>query len=63
VFTPYQLAELVRQFGTDRIIMGTDYPFDMADFDPIGHVASVEHFDLTTIAAIAGGNARKLLGI
>ena len=42
VFTPYQLAELVRLFGADHIIMGTDYPFDMADFDPIGHVASVE---------------------
>jgi aminocarboxymuconate-semialdehyde decarboxylase len=63
VFTPHQLAELVRLFGVDRIIMGTDYPFDMADFDPIGHVAGVEGFDATTIAAIAGGNARKLLGI
>jgi aminocarboxymuconate-semialdehyde decarboxylase len=63
VFTPHQLAELVRQFGTDHIIMGTDYPFDMADFDPIGHVASVEGFDPSTIAAIAGGNARKLLGV
>jgi aminocarboxymuconate-semialdehyde decarboxylase len=63
VFTPHQLAELVRQFGTDHIIMGTDYPFDMADFDPIGHVASVEHFDPSTIAAIAGGNARRLLGL
>ncbi|HZE45908.1 MAG TPA: amidohydrolase family protein [Xanthobacteraceae bacterium] len=63
VFTPYQLAELVRLFGVDRIIMGTDYPFDMADFDPIGHVASVEGIDASTIAAIAGGNARRLLGI
>ena len=63
VFTPHQLAELVRQFGTDHIIMGTDYPFDMADFDPIGHVASVEGFDSATIAAIAGGNARRLLGL
>jgi aminocarboxymuconate-semialdehyde decarboxylase len=63
VFTPYQLAELVRLFGADRIIMGTDYPFDMADFDPIGHVVSVEHFDASTIAAITGGNARTLLGL
>ena len=45
VFTPYQLAELVRLYGADRIIMGTDYPFDMADYDPIGHVAGVEGFD------------------
>ena len=48
-------------FGADRIIMGTDYPFDMADFDPIGHVASVEGFDPSTVAAIAGGNAKRLL--
>ena len=42
VFTPYQLAELVRLYGADHIIMGTDYPFDMADYDPIGHVADVD---------------------
>ena len=42
VFTPHQLAELVRLFGADHVVMGTDYPFDMADYDPIGHVASVE---------------------
>jgi aminocarboxymuconate-semialdehyde decarboxylase len=63
VFTPHQLAELVRLYGVDHIIMGSDYPFDMADFDPVGHVASVEGFDASTIAAIAGGNAKRLLGI
>src|SRR5262249_58843714 len=63
VFTPHQLAELVRVFGAEHIVMGTDYPFDMAEFDPIGHVAGVEGFDATTIAAIAGGNARGLLGL
>ena len=56
-------AGVRRLFGVDRIIMGTDYPFDMADFDPIGHVASVESFDSATIAALAGGNARRLLGL
>ncbi len=63
VFSPHQLAELVRVFGAERIVMGTDYPFDMAEYDPIGHVAAVEGFDQSTIAAIAGGNARRLLGI
>jgi aminocarboxymuconate-semialdehyde decarboxylase len=63
VFTPYQLRELVRLFGADHIIMGTDYPFDMGEYDPLGHVASVEEFDPATVAAIAGGNARRLLGI
>ena len=43
--------------------MGTDYPFDMGEYDPIGHVASVEGFDSTTIAKIVGGNAQRLLGL
>jgi aminocarboxymuconate-semialdehyde decarboxylase len=63
VFTPHQLEYLVELFGADHIIMGTDYPFDMAEYDPIGHLASVESFDASTIAAIAGGNAKRLLGL
>ena len=62
VFTPYQLAELVRLYGADHVIMGTDYPFDMADYDPIGHVASAG-LDAAAIAAVAGGNAKRLLGL
>jgi aminocarboxymuconate-semialdehyde decarboxylase len=63
VFTPHQLAHLLRVFGADHIVMGTDYPFDMAEYDPIGHLASVEELDSATLAAVAGGNARRLLGI
>lgn len=63
VFTPHQLKALVELFGVERVLMGTDYPFDMADFDPVGLVASVEGFDDTARAAIVGGNAKRLLGI
>jgi aminocarboxymuconate-semialdehyde decarboxylase len=62
VFTPHQLKALVETFGADKIVMGTDYPYDMAEFDPIGHVASCG-FDAATVAKIAGGNAKKLLGL
>jgi len=62
VFTPHQLQALVTEFGADHVIMGTDYPFDMADYNPIEHVVSAG-FDDKTTAAIVGGNARKLLGI
>lgn len=62
VFTPHQLQELVRLFGVDKIVMGTDYPFDMADYDPIGHVMGCD-FDAATVSAICGGTSRKLLGI
>jgi len=63
VFTSLQLEALVKTFGADHLLMGTDYPFDMLEYDPIGHVASVASFDDTTRAAIAGGNARTLLGL
>jgi aminocarboxymuconate-semialdehyde decarboxylase len=63
VFTPHQLAALIAVFGTDKIIMGTDYPFDMMEYDPIGHINSVEGLDDSTRAKLAGGNAKKLLGL
>jgi aminocarboxymuconate-semialdehyde decarboxylase len=62
VFTPHQLAELVRIYGAERIVMGTDYPFDMGDYDPVGHVCNAG-LDGSTVAAICGGNAKRLLGI
>jgi aminocarboxymuconate-semialdehyde decarboxylase len=63
VFTPTQLAELVRVFGADHVVMGTDYPYDMADYDPLGLIAAVDGFDAATIAKLAGGNCKNLLGL
>jgi aminocarboxymuconate-semialdehyde decarboxylase len=63
VFTPHQLEYLVRVFGADHIMMGTDYPFDMGEYDPVGHIAEIKSFDSKTKAAVAGGNAKKLLGL
>jgi aminocarboxymuconate-semialdehyde decarboxylase len=62
VFTPGQLQNLIATFGVDHVIMGTDYPFDMADYDPIGHVAAAG-LDAASTAAIVGGNAKRLLGL
>ena len=63
VFTPGQLDALVRTFGVDQLLMGTDYPFDMAEYDPIGHLVSLGTLSETDLAKIAGGNVKKLLGI
>jgi aminocarboxymuconate-semialdehyde decarboxylase len=62
VFTPHQLDHLVSVFGADHVMMGTDYPFDMGDYDPVGHVVSGT-LDEATIAAVAGGTAKKLLDL
>jgi aminocarboxymuconate-semialdehyde decarboxylase len=63
VFTPHQLEYLVKVYGADHIVLGTDFPFDMADSDPLGHINSVESFDDATRAALAGGSAKRLLGL
>jgi aminocarboxymuconate-semialdehyde decarboxylase len=63
VFTPHQLAALIEVFGADHVLIGTDYPYDMAETEPLSHLASVKTLDTRSIEAIAGGNAKKLLGI
>ena len=63
VHARHSLKALVDLFGVDHVIMGTDYPFDMLEYDPIGHINSVDSFDETTRAALAGGSAKKMLGM
>jgi aminocarboxymuconate-semialdehyde decarboxylase len=62
VFTPDQLEALVKLFGAEKILLGTDYPYDMGEYDPIGHIASVAFLSEVDRAAIAGGNAKALFG-
>ncbi|HKF73170.1 MAG TPA: amidohydrolase family protein [Stellaceae bacterium] len=63
VFTDHQLEYLVRQWGADHVLLGSDYPFDMATPDPVGHVTSARRISRTDKAKILGGNATRLLGI
>lgn len=60
VFSPVLLEQLVRDQGADRVLLGTDYPFDMGETDPL---ALIERAALETSVreAIAGGNAARLL--
>lgn len=63
VFTPDQLEALVKLFGVEKILLGTDYPYDMGEYDPIGHIVSVPSFTEADRSAIAGGNAKRLFGL
>lgn len=63
VFSTHQLAALIDLFGDDHVLIGTDYPFDMAEADPVGHLASIAALSKASRAAIAGGNAKQLLGL
>ena len=62
VFTNHQLEYLVNIYGADKVIMGSDYPFDMADYDPVEHIAS-SALSNQEKAKVAGLTAKKLFGL
>jgi aminocarboxymuconate-semialdehyde decarboxylase len=63
VYTHPQLEYLVRQYGADHVLMGTDYPADMGEVDPIGFIEGASGLSADERAAIFGLNAARLLGI
>ena len=63
VFTDHQLEYLVRQWGADHVLLGSDYPFDMATRDPVGHVMGARKLTRAEKTKILGGNAVRLLKI
>ena len=63
VFTDHQLRYLVDTWGADHIVMGTDYPYDMAEPDPVGFVDGTAGLSDDQKATVMGGNAAKLLKI
>ena len=63
VFRPDLIGNLVALAGADRVLMGSDYPFDMGDPDPAGCVELCGTLDAAARAAITGGNAAALFGL
>jgi aminocarboxymuconate-semialdehyde decarboxylase len=58
VFDPAAVKYLVGAFGASQILAGSDYPFNMADPDPVG---TLEKTGLDP--AVIAGNARRFLGL
>jgi aminocarboxymuconate-semialdehyde decarboxylase len=63
VFTPGGLEHLVTATGADRVVLGTDYPFDMGVDDPIGRLDAAAGLSQEDRAAIRGRNAAGLLSL
>ncbi|MFC4008510.1 amidohydrolase family protein [Nonomuraea purpurea] len=63
VFAPDQLAYLVERYGAEHVLLGTDYPYDMGDDDPLTLIGATPGLDQRQIDLIAGGNAARLLGL
>lgn len=62
VFEPKMVEYLVEEFGEDRVLMGSDYPFDMGPTDPLGFLSGARLTD-SARDAITGGNAARFFKI
>jgi len=62
VFAPDLLERLVRAYGADCVLMGTDYPFDMGQGNPIEFIGSAGLSEREQ-AMILGENANRLFGL
>jgi len=55
------LGYLIGLAGAERVMLGSDYCFDMGYDDPVGALAAVDSLSPEDRARILGGNARRLL--
>ncbi|MEU2438636.1 amidohydrolase family protein [Streptomyces rubradiris] len=60
VHDPHVLRELVRVAGADRVLLGSDFPFDMGTGDPVGALRAARLAD-PDFHAVRGANAVALL--
>ncbi|HEU4320531.1 MAG TPA: amidohydrolase family protein [Acidimicrobiia bacterium] len=63
VFQPLYLRHLVEVVGADRVMLGTDFPFDMGETDPVGLIEATEGLSDVDRNRIKGGNAAALFGM
>ena len=63
VYSPEQLQNLIAQVGIGQIVVGTDYAFDMGDYDVHELIENVPKLSDEERAKIFGGNALHLLGL
>ena len=59
VLDPGELRRLVARMGAERVLLGSDYPFDMGEDDPLATLRAAG-LDPSDFRAVAGGNAVRL---
>jgi aminocarboxymuconate-semialdehyde decarboxylase len=57
------LGRLIELVGADHVVMGTDYPYDMGDVDPIRRINRLARLTPEQRRSIVGGTATRLLGV
>ena len=51
-FDPEMLRNLIDKFGAAQVLLGTDYPFDMGEEDPVGLINSVPRLSAAGAVAV-----------
>ena len=59
----FALNYLVESVGAERVMMGTDYPFDMGDYASVDHVMGLARASDADRFAILGDTAQQLFRI
>lgn len=62
VFSPRELTHLLEFAGARHVLLGTDYPFDMGEADPLALTGRVDLTD-DERALVRGGNAARVFGL
>jgi predicted TIM-barrel fold metal-dependent hydrolase len=63
VYTTDILEHMIKLVGADRIVLGTDFPFEMGNAEAVDHVLSVPGLSDAERELILGSTAAGLLGI
>ena len=63
VFQPLYLRHLIEIVGAERVMLGTDFPFDMGETDPVGLIDATDGLSDTEREGIKGGNAARLFSV
>ena len=62
VFDAKATRFLIESFGSSQLCIGSDYPFNMGDIDPVATLATAG-LDAATVAAIQSANAKRFLAL
>jgi aminocarboxymuconate-semialdehyde decarboxylase len=62
-FDTSMLRHLIDQYGPEHVLLGTDYPYDMGEENPVRLIESVPRLARADKVRIMGGNAARLLKI
>ena len=57
------LSALASIVGVERLVLGTDYPFDMGEEQPVAVLDNVKDLSAADRQRVACGNALGLLGM